>query len=260
VLSAQVLTAHVPEPWRGFGLLYPSFLEDEPRRTTFEAMAERMVDDIRKHQASGPYLLMGYSMGGFMCVELARRLKQLGHRAGIVLIDVKLFQHAPLLPFHKRLPKKAYWVLRQRIERWTKRSKDAQFLAAKRQISNLGDQTKAPHKSPAFQRAIEDGRAAMKAYSLTEVDVPLALIRCEEMAWWDALHQWPDDYGWGKYARVVGVFTSPGDHLGMVRGPQLVHVGRAMGKALAMVRDAADQLPPSVRTVAPVFPIGSSSS
>jgi len=247
-LSAQVLTSRVPEPWIGRGLLYPSFVAEEPSYRTFEGMAERLIVEIFRSQAEGPYLFVGYSMGGLLCVELARQVIRHGHRAGIVLVDVKLFQHAPLKPFFTRWPRKAYWMARDAWTRFTqRRSKRNARMAAQRRLSHEGGmQSDLP---PPFARAIADGRAALDAYQLTPVDAPTVLIRCSELAWWDALRNWPADYGWSRYTDHRAVLVSPGDHLGMIQGPNLVPIGAAMGQALSIVHAAALEYPVSQRGV-----------
>jgi thioesterase domain-containing protein len=255
VMSAQVLTRHVPEPWRGFGILYPAFSDSEPRLTSFAAMAERLVPDILEHQANGPFLFMGYSMGGFVCVELARALRARGHRAGIVMVDVKLVWHAPLLPVFKRLPLKAYWMLREQAVKVFDRSKTRARELEKRRLSRVEEQGIAGGGNPSFRRAVVDGRTALAAYELTPFNVPIALIRCAEMAWWDSLRQWPHDYGWSQYTRVLDVSTSPGDHLQMISGPRLQPLGEAMARALGLVSDAVQALPPSIRAGQPAAPV-----
>ncbi|HXM54997.1 MAG TPA: thioesterase domain-containing protein, partial [Candidatus Dormibacteraeota bacterium] len=43
-----------------------------------EAMAERYLSAVRAHQASGPYLLAGWSLGGLVAYEMAQRLVAAG--------------------------------------------------------------------------------------------------------------------------------------------------------------------------------------
>ncbi len=62
----------------------------EPLRT-IEAMAEHSERVIRAVRPEGPYLLAGYSMGGLVAFELARRLTEGGHQVDFVgLIDAQI--------------------------------------------------------------------------------------------------------------------------------------------------------------------------
>lgn len=241
-LSSQLLTSGVPEPWVGRGLQYPSFLPEEPEYRTFEAMAERLIHEVMASQQQGPYILVGYSMGGLLCVELAREVLRRGHRTAIVLIDVKLFEHAPFKPLPVRVASKIGWLLR---DTWAKASgstsKRDGRIATQRRLSHTPEQ--AGELPAPFARAIAEGRAALDSYKLRPVGVPSVLIRCSELARWDALRTWPHDYGWGAYTDNRGVLVSPGDHLGMIQGPNLLRIGAAMGEALSIVYEATQDLP-----------------
>jgi amino acid adenylation domain-containing protein len=56
--------------------------------TSLDAMAAGYLDAIRAAQPEGPYLLAGWSMGGLVAYEIARRLEDLGQQvAQLVLLD-----------------------------------------------------------------------------------------------------------------------------------------------------------------------------
>jgi thioesterase domain-containing protein len=62
--------------------------EDRPQLRTIEAMAERLIRNIRSVQAEGPYRIAGYSFGGVLAYEAARQLSAAGHVVGFLgLID-----------------------------------------------------------------------------------------------------------------------------------------------------------------------------
>ncbi|HEX2734092.1 MAG TPA: amino acid adenylation domain-containing protein [Polyangiaceae bacterium] len=57
--------------------------------TRFSEMVDFYVEQIRKHQASGPYFVGGLCIGGFLSFEVARKLREQGHQVGpVFLIDV----------------------------------------------------------------------------------------------------------------------------------------------------------------------------
>ncbi|MGW1067467.1 thioesterase domain-containing protein [Streptomyces aureus] len=81
---AAALPAQIPV----YGLqsqgLNPKF---EPHKT-IESMAEAYVTAILSAQHSGPYYLLGYSMGGVLAYEVAAQLRTLGHDIGLLgMID-----------------------------------------------------------------------------------------------------------------------------------------------------------------------------
>lgn len=77
---------------------------DEPF-DTIEKMADCYTSEIREVQSRGPYVLVGYSMGGLVMLEIARRLVDAGERIEhLVMIDsyvnrraMPVLQQAPLL-------------------------------------------------------------------------------------------------------------------------------------------------------------------
>jgi acetoacetyl-CoA synthetase len=51
---------------------------------TVEAMAAAYLREIKARQPDGPYYLCGYSFGGLVAFEMARRLRQAGDEVGLV--------------------------------------------------------------------------------------------------------------------------------------------------------------------------------
>ncbi|WP_293900558.1 non-ribosomal peptide synthetase [Phenylobacterium sp.] len=56
----------------------------EPPQTSVEAMAADYLGAVRARQPQGPYYLCGYSFGGLVAFEMARRLQQAGDEVGLV--------------------------------------------------------------------------------------------------------------------------------------------------------------------------------
>ena len=66
----------------------PGLDTDEPPVDRIEELAARYVAAMREHQPTGPYLLLGYSMGGFVVVEMALQLATAGAEVRLLaLID-----------------------------------------------------------------------------------------------------------------------------------------------------------------------------
>jgi thioesterase domain-containing protein len=69
---------------------YGSAIDADPSEQ-IEIMAEQYVDEIRAHQPEGPYFLGGWSIGGLIAFEMARRLRVLGQQVAFVgLLDSSL--------------------------------------------------------------------------------------------------------------------------------------------------------------------------
>ena len=65
------------------------FLEGRHQFATIEALAAHYVDALRAVQPEGPYHLCGYSFGGILAFEMARRLRDAGDEVALLgVIDV----------------------------------------------------------------------------------------------------------------------------------------------------------------------------
>ncbi|MEV8019195.1 amino acid adenylation domain-containing protein [Streptomyces sp. NPDC086554] len=73
----------------------PQGAEADPE-VDVEALAERHLAVVRGARPHGPYLLMGWSMGGLVALEMAQRLTRLGEQvAMLVLVDSYLADQLP---------------------------------------------------------------------------------------------------------------------------------------------------------------------
>jgi thioesterase domain-containing protein len=71
-----------------YGLQATGFAPGEEPLKTIEEMAELYVEGIRQVQPQGPYQLAGWSSGGTIAYEMARRLMEMGEQVGFLgLLD-----------------------------------------------------------------------------------------------------------------------------------------------------------------------------
>jgi thioesterase domain-containing protein len=56
----------------------------EPPHATVEAMAAEYLRAVKAHQPDGPYNVCGYSFGGLVAFEMARRLRESGDEVALV--------------------------------------------------------------------------------------------------------------------------------------------------------------------------------
>jgi amino acid adenylation domain-containing protein len=63
---------------------------------TVEELADYYLEAVRKQQPTGPYLLVGWSFGGLVAYEMARRFSQEGEQVGmLVVIDIHANSSVP---------------------------------------------------------------------------------------------------------------------------------------------------------------------
>src|SRR6266508_3683882 len=73
------------------GIRARGVVRGEVPHTSIEAMAADYLREIKKRQPNGPYYLCGYSFGGLVAFEIARRLSEAGDQVGLVgLFDTRM--------------------------------------------------------------------------------------------------------------------------------------------------------------------------
>jgi thioesterase domain-containing protein/acyl carrier protein len=75
-------------PGAVIGIQARGLTSGEAPHTRVEVMAKEYLQEIKASQPEGPYLLCGYSLGGIVAFEIARRLSESGEEVGFVgLLD-----------------------------------------------------------------------------------------------------------------------------------------------------------------------------
>lgn len=198
---------------------------------TIEAMAERYLNELRVLQPKGPYLLGGYSDGGLVAWEMARRLNSEGNLVrGLLLIDSAL-PPTPEMNNATNLEKVAN-IFRNVRDRqrpslvWVRDAACAQRSTNPNSMANASDLERLPNID--VQAEVEH---ASDLYKMRALTIDVALVR--------AAHTKPVvwvDFRWKRYVRGrFSVSTSSGDHLAMVRPQNAENLGAHVKDALAFL-------------------------
>ena len=91
---ARALPKHIPV----MGLQAAGLIEGEMPASSIEAMADEYIGIIRAAGLSGPYRLLGYSFGGVVAYEMARRLIDLGETVALLTMLDTARPDDPTLP------------------------------------------------------------------------------------------------------------------------------------------------------------------
>jgi enterobactin synthetase component F len=198
---------------------------------TIEAMAERYLDELRVLQPNGPYLLGGYSDGGLVAWEMARRLNCEGNLVrGLLLIDSAL----PPTPEmnNATMPEKLANVFRnlRDCQRpavvWFRDAVKAHRTPGTLSEASASDLERLPNID--VQAEVE---RATDLYRICALTIDVALVRAAQtkpVVW--------VDFRWKRYVRGrFSVATSPGDHLAMVRPENAKTLAAHVSQALAFL-------------------------
>ncbi len=182
-----------------------------------EDMAQYYLDAIRELQPRGPYILIGYSLGGLVILEMAQRLSENGEKVGLLAM-LDAYPHVRHLSPGQRV--------RLTVQRARRRALKVMQLPEHEALPNSIRSSErplpvsgAPYQppigislSPAMQHVYESAYVALKRYQPRFYDGKIRFVRAEIST------HFPDDAAsvWAKFASELEVETVPGDHLGIM--------------------------------------------
>lgn len=156
-----------------------------------EDIAQDYLQAMQQLQPKGPYLLIGYSLGGLVMLELAERLAVMGERISLLAL-IETHPHSRYVSLNQRAR-----ILMRKVGRraafWRKRAVGAPV-------------------TPEMRRAMEAGDLAWAGYRPQFYEGRIDFIGAETVTCF------PDDSA-GFWRRMAAEFDSevlPGDHVGIV--------------------------------------------
>jgi acetoacetyl-CoA synthetase len=194
---------------------------DEPF-DSIEDMAQFHLDAIKNLQPHGPYVLIGYSLGGLVALEMAQRLSANGEKIALLAM-LDAYPYIGFLSPGQRVQLIARQA-RQRASTLTRMPmRDAVSYSSRlfeRGLRAFGDLSgsasyQAPmgvSYSPAMQRVRDSAYLALTRYRPRFYPGKISFVRAEINT------DFPHNAAavWNKLANEVEVETVPGDHLGIV--------------------------------------------
>jgi thioesterase domain-containing protein len=209
---------------------------ERPPLATIEEMASAYLAEVTQAQPQGPYLLGGYSGGGVVAFEMARRLSSAGERVALLALIDTYFPRAPLQPL----------TLRSRLERLAKEGRSYVVTSLRRRLADrkrakdlrlLDEVLARGEKVPFALRDAHLVRSFRRAAALYE---PLpwtghaTLFRAEDVPY--AYRAAGSAYGWDRVilGGVDAVAVSGSHHtllLGKNAGPLVRSLSEAVARA-----------------------------
>jgi thioesterase domain-containing protein/acyl carrier protein len=220
--------------WYGLGVIHPEMAPGEPKPDSVPAIAARLKESIESVDAAGPYLLAGYSYGGFVAYEIARQLKESGKTAGVVIIDTRLRLADRLERFKRRarfLLKKADVVTMavRTVRKANARIRYSRLTPLERMEADLGASLLARRKPGRWHALMMNSqRLLLRKYKPTSSVVPVVLIRASQSI---RESDFPD-YGWSTISNVIAVMQTGGNHMTFYEGENEEPFASCFDKAL----------------------------
>ena len=217
--------------------------------TSIAAMADEYAALIRATQTDGPYFLAGPSMGGYIAIEVARRLEQGGACVALLALMDAWGPGFPR-PTSKRVRlvdnARAFAAMpswRERLVRMRMRMRDgpvgdAPFEPPRYDVldhlsARLGDSGATLIRM--INAVTHANQQASRGHVVRPFDTPMLLLRADRRVQWSGMRFDDPGNGWEPFAR--GGLSTIGfdyDHRELVDEP-----GHAVGQALQAAIDAA---------------------
>jgi acetoacetyl-CoA synthetase len=205
-----------------FGMESPVFEEYAEGSVSVEGLARLYLDAMKQLQPRGPYVLIGYSFGGLVMMEIAQRLQESGERVALLAM-VDSYPYRRFLPVKMRLGVYARLArhhaanlgklpTRKKIAYLTSRSV-RRFYASQQESATVSH---APGKglvgAPALESEFRE-LVALKNYQPRFYRGKINFVKAAT----DISAFPPDARGvWEKLAEEFEIDTVPGDHFGLV--------------------------------------------
>ncbi|AXU12464.1 non-ribosomal peptide synthetase [Streptomyces clavuligerus] len=257
VLCYHDLVRHLPPGRPVYGLQAAGAEPGHQPLRSMEALAAAYIEAIRRVRPSGPVHLAGWSFGGYVAVEMARRL---GEDAvpTLTLLDTMALGEGPRRGFGEEelivmFFRELLWYAVGETDsddglETAGRGPDELFDAVFRRTVRLGilPEDGSPRLLRRLYEVFRANYRATMEYRVAPIRRPLLVLRAADALpnAFEVAHRTlgsmvgSPDNGWGHWAPgAVETVTVPGNHLTMMADPQVAAVAARLGAALAAPRD-----------------------
>ncbi|MBS1502348.1 MAG: non-ribosomal peptide synthetase, partial [Bacteroidetes bacterium] len=203
---------------------------------SIEEIASFYVAELLKHNPKGPYAVAGYSIGGFIAVEMVRQLLAQGRQVkmfGIFDTDAENARESE--PWHVIMPK----VVKRYLPRFMGGEKSLRKQLAyviKTRTEAIGDKVGIAKKPESrlyyalLNELIGQYQSALDRYTMKPIDAKVHLFKAKINVHYNDDKEY---LGWKKFAKNgVELLAVPGDHLDMLKLPNAAVFGRILQNAL----------------------------
>lgn len=219
----------------------PDPLEAVQATPSFEHLARSYVEDLRRVQPTGPYLLFGSSLGGLIAFAMTRELERAGESVALLCLGDAPAPGA-LMPetFSERARRRATEMrglpapeLARAVLGYAERQARHRAILAREWWTARRGVPDATPKAQVPEGIWQLGDDALRAFGMlairyrpdAAVAAPTVLIRA------GGVHQ-QDDLGWRRWAQRLEVRAVPGDHWTYLHDTNLLDVARELRAAL----------------------------
>lgn len=200
---------------------------DEPI-DSLPVIAYLYMQEIIEHNPSGPYLLAGYSSGGYVAMEIRKQMLTLGKKVEMLIIFDTDAEKTEYKDWYSLLPKKAKRHFPRLIQAF--KMSVNQFFGGKSpyQVPPLIQKQDTKEFYKLMNKIKAKHVTAFRNYPLEPFNGKLYLYKAKI-----SVHyvEYGNLLGWEKYAQKgVELFEVPGDHFSMLLPPHVAYLGATLQK------------------------------
>jgi thioesterase domain-containing protein/acyl carrier protein len=221
VVEILPMARRMAYPGAVIGIRARGLARGEMPHSSVEAMAADYLREIKARQPNGPYCLCGYSFGGLVAFEIARRLSESGNEVGFVgLFDTGMSS------------------LRWRLRAW--------LSIIRRRIARLPGNLRVQRDDaalPGLPSALPTSVARVAASALIASARYRPGFYCGQLTLFTPMRREPDvpslEAIWRKHARTLSIVETMGDHSTMLSAPNADSTAASLTRCLCVpiVRD-----------------------
>jgi len=217
VMDFFQVVKHIHTPRAIYGMQQKGIDGAEEPSESIEEMARYSLDAVRQLQPHGPYLLVGYSLGGLVTLEMARQLNTAGESVALLAM-LDSYPEIRYLSFAQRVRLLARLATRRASTAMKLPMRDAVSLllrpSRRRSLTpKVSYQPPADVSlSPTMQRIRQSAYLALTRYQPRPYSGRIRFVRAAVPT------DFPADPSavWAHLAGKFEVETVPGDHLGIM--------------------------------------------
>jgi thioesterase domain-containing protein/acyl carrier protein len=237
-----------------YGLEVP--VKGVTEQRSVEERAAEFVAEIRKVQDTGPYHLLGFSLGSWIAFEMARQLEAAGQRVDfLVVFDT----HCKPQRMRSRVDDNVIRLQRYRhvVTKFMRRTTadKVKYLAVLSKSQLLGVVEKSQQRLWELRNRVQ-GRAAEKELDVDDIDkgarlllrrysesfapdpirAPITIILADTTSFAGVSPDRDPRLGWRHFTSGgIDVHTVPGSHLGMMLPPNLETLVKVISECVARI-------------------------
>ena len=226
-----------------FYALEQSHTQQQPEIITVEETAACYIQEIRKVQPNGPYLLGGFCYGGVLAFEMAQQLQRQGQKIGLLVVIDAILTETTIKPSKEDDAK-----LLLRLAEEIKTHNDVDFLVPYEELRDLplDEQLRLINKKANFIFSDTEIKDYLRTYTLFKANVQamrdyISQVYPHEITLFRAMEKIIHDFespefhtddpllGWGKCSsQTIKVIDVPGNHFSIIDEPHIQELTRQL--------------------------------